>query len=257
LALDFTLQSYTNVLCAAKDAGYQTCAVIDWLDGSRRNDSKLVVLRHDVDRRPNNALAMAKLEAARGIRATYYFRIVPVSFVPDIVKEIAALGHEIGYHYEDWHRGDYQLGPSLALFKEALARLREVAQIRSISMHGSPMAKENNMAIWNHADFQEHSVLDCCLSDKWTSFAYFTDSGRTFGQTSANLRDVLADAESVAEVGSTADLVSYIRSGRRARMMISTHPERWSDKPLLWTAQWGRDAAANTAKLLLRAARSR
>lgn len=58
-----------------------------------------VLLRHDVDARPDNALRMARLEHSLGIRGTYYFRM-PHTFDPPIIKEIAALGHEIGYHYE-------------------------------------------------------------------------------------------------------------------------------------------------------------
>jgi len=36
-----------------------------------------IVLRHDVDRLPENSLAFARLQGELEIRATYYFRIVP------------------------------------------------------------------------------------------------------------------------------------------------------------------------------------
>ena len=36
-----------------------------------------------------------------GIKESYYFRAVPESWDEDIIKEIAELGHEIGYHYDD------------------------------------------------------------------------------------------------------------------------------------------------------------
>ena len=63
--------------------------------------SSLVILRHDVDRLPENSLRTARIEQEMGIRGSYYFRIVPESWDEKIIKEIAALGHEIGYHYED------------------------------------------------------------------------------------------------------------------------------------------------------------
>ena len=66
-----------------------------------KGHSPIVILRHDVDRRPLNALTTAKLENELGIRGTYYFRIVPESFDETIIKQIAELGHEIGYHYEE------------------------------------------------------------------------------------------------------------------------------------------------------------
>lgn len=41
---------------------------------------KVVILRHDVDRLPGNALKMARLEHEMGVQATYYFRAVSVSW---------------------------------------------------------------------------------------------------------------------------------------------------------------------------------
>jgi len=63
--------------------------------------SSLVILRHDVDRLPENSLRTAKIEHDLGIRGSYYFRIVQESFDEEVIKKIAALGHEVGYHYED------------------------------------------------------------------------------------------------------------------------------------------------------------
>jgi len=62
---------------------------------------KSVILRHDVDKRKMNSLQTAILEKELGIIGTYYFRVVPGSFDEDVIKQIAGLGHEIGYHYED------------------------------------------------------------------------------------------------------------------------------------------------------------
>ena len=44
-------------------------------------------------------LKMARKEAEMGITATYYFRTHDDVFKPDIIREIADLGHEIGYHH--------------------------------------------------------------------------------------------------------------------------------------------------------------
>ncbi len=60
-----------------------------------------MLLRHDVDLLPRNALAMANLEHGTGVVATYYFRAVTESWDEGIIWEIASLGHEVGYHYEN------------------------------------------------------------------------------------------------------------------------------------------------------------
>jgi hypothetical protein len=62
--------------------------------------SNSIILRHDVDKLPENSLQFAQIQHALGIKGSYYFRIVPESFNVKIIKEIAALGHEVGLHYE-------------------------------------------------------------------------------------------------------------------------------------------------------------
>jgi len=65
------------------------------------NTKICVILRHDVDRLPENALVFARIEKQVGIKVSYYFRIVEESFDEDIIRQIADMGHEIGYHYEN------------------------------------------------------------------------------------------------------------------------------------------------------------
>jgi hypothetical protein len=98
LMRDFTLEKYKKLCLALLDSGYTPLTVYSYLTGKPKNN-KLVVLRHDIDRRPGNALRMAELEHELGIQSTYYFRF-PYTFKPDIIGKIHDLGHEIGYHYE-------------------------------------------------------------------------------------------------------------------------------------------------------------
>jgi hypothetical protein len=63
--------------------------------------SLLIILRHDVDLLPQNSLRFARIQAEMGIKGSYYFRAVPESWDEKIIKEIASLGHEVGYHYEN------------------------------------------------------------------------------------------------------------------------------------------------------------
>ena len=62
---------------------------------------KTIILRHDVDRLPQNSVNTARIEKNLNITGSYYFRIVQKSYDATIIKQIAELGHEIGYHYED------------------------------------------------------------------------------------------------------------------------------------------------------------
>jgi hypothetical protein len=98
---DFTLDKYRELCLALLDGGYTPLTVYSYLvlEGNNNNNNKLVVLRHDIDRRPGNALRMAELEHELGIQSTYYFRF-PYTFKPEIIRKIHDLEHEVGYHYE-------------------------------------------------------------------------------------------------------------------------------------------------------------
>ncbi|HJH26798.1 MAG TPA: hypothetical protein C5S37_08515, partial [Methanophagales archaeon] len=66
---DFTLKKYKELCLALLDSGYTPLTVYSYLEGQKKN--KLVVLRHEIDRRPGNALQMAELEHEWGIQSTY------------------------------------------------------------------------------------------------------------------------------------------------------------------------------------------
>lgn len=250
MARDFTLKAYAGIVDAALAAGYQPVQVGDWLDRIRP-DEPVIILRHDVDRRPENALAMAKLEAERNAFATYYFRTVGSAFNPPIIREIAAMGHEIGYHYEDFHMARYDPQRAYALYLENLDSLRRIAPIRSIAMHGSPLAKFSNMEIWKHRSFAESGVKDCILSADWSDFLFFTDTGRSFDARLTNLRDTIG-GKRAAGVTSSAAVGEYLRTHRPPFVQLNIHPERWSDKLWAWSRQLVVDTAANGVKLGLR-----
>ena len=98
---DFTPNTYKLLLSILLDQNYSFQPFIDFIGNP---ESRSVILRHDVDARKMNSLKFALLENEIGIKGTYFFRIVPQSFDEEVIKRIAGLGHEIGYHYEDLSR---------------------------------------------------------------------------------------------------------------------------------------------------------
>lgn len=68
------------------------------------------IVRHDVDMSPERALALARIEAEEGVRATYTILMTGEFYNPfeaqirDQLKQISALGHDIGLHFDAaWH----------------------------------------------------------------------------------------------------------------------------------------------------------
>ena len=96
--MDFTLTTYRQLLTTLRESGYTFQPFREYLQHPAQ---KTVILRHDVDKLPENALSMAQLEHSLGIQSTYFFRIIPEVFQPGIIQQIESLGHEVGYHYED------------------------------------------------------------------------------------------------------------------------------------------------------------
>lgn len=243
---DFTLQAYASVIDAALKAGYDLMPVVDWLHEPRK-DGKILLLRHDVDRWPQNALAVAEIEARRNVRSTFYFRTVGSAFNPAIIRQISDLGHEVGYHYEDFYTAAYVPERAIALFERNLTKLRRIADIRTIVMHGSPLSRYNNMELWKHYDFQKFGVLDCILSYDWSDFVFFTDTGRRFDSSVTNLRDSIG-ARTAHNVRTSRDLQEYLSERRHQYVQFSTHPERWNDGLFRWSQKWMVDRIANSIK---------
>lgn len=252
--MEFTLARYLHVIERAQSAGYAICSVADHFRSPDRS-GPLIVLRHDVDRLPRNALDMARLEARRGVRATYYFRVTRSSWNEPIIREIADLGHEIGYHYEDWRLANGDPSRAADLFARHLARFRDVVPVETVAMHGSPFSRESNLTIWDFRSPEEFGVRDCVLSGDWSDFVFFTDTGRTFAPSGVNLRDHLGAARLEPAVTSSDSLAEYLGKRRAALVHLSAHPERWTGRPLRWAHQWLRDQAANGAKRIIRAMR--
>ena len=138
---DFTLKTYCNLLETLQQKNYTFITFEEYISnkGSMLNaqssierNTKIVIFRHDVDRKPLNSLITAKLENELGIKGSYYFRIVSASFDEKIIKEIVSLGHEVGYHYEEMsspllispHRSeislDQRIDKAFDMFKENL-----------------------------------------------------------------------------------------------------------------------------------------
>ena len=94
---DFSLKTNNFLLGKMGEHGFSFKTFSDFIN---KPQDKKVILRHDVDTCKENSLQFAKIQHKMGIVGTYYFRIVPESFDEEVIKEIAGLGHEIGYHYE-------------------------------------------------------------------------------------------------------------------------------------------------------------
>ncbi len=250
--LDFTLAKYRELCQCAVLSGYMIKTVAAYLQDADV-DKNILIMRHDVDRSPAKALRMAKLEYSLGIKTTYYFRKSGFAR-QDIIKAIAELGHEIGYHYEtlDKARGDHL--KAIQTFEKELTELRNIADVSTICMHGNPLTRWLNRDLWKYYDYHELGIIgEAFLSMK--DLLYFSDTGRTW-RVSFKVKDKLPPdpvtrANELDDISTTNDLIRFIENKGCPEIYICIHPERWNSDLFSWLRSSACDGIVNLGKLLI------
>lgn len=247
--MDFTIKRYTELVESLKERGFQFLPFKDFYKAER---SDTVCLRHDVDKWPRNSLRMASYEYELGVKSTYFFRMVKGVWDPLLAHEIAELGHEIGYHYEDLAacKGDYR--QAMDEFKKQLKLIRRVYPVKTICMHGRPLSNYDSRDLWNEYNYEDYGIVAEPYFDvDYSEVFYITDTGRSWRSQSANLRDTV-DSGFDLEIKSTRHFIELIQQGKvPERIMINTHPQRWNKPGLKWFRELVGQNIKNVAKILL------
>jgi hypothetical protein len=231
---DFTYHIYSRLIDSLKNSGYASLPFIDYILNQSVFE-RCVVLRHDVDRLPKNALRIAHLENRLGIKASYYFRIVKESYDENIIRQIIDMGHEVGYHYENLSlcRGNYEL--SIMNFKLNLEKFRKIYPVKTICMHGSPFSKYDNKKIWEKYDYRVYGIIAEPYFDiDYDEVFYITDTGRSWNHSDASLRDKVNSKFDI-QIKNTHHLIEKIQNNELPeKIMINVHPQRWNDQGFNW-----------------------
>jgi hypothetical protein len=170
---------------------------------------RLVILRHDVDYSPDSALRMARGEAERGVRSTYFLLLSGTYYnllTPDhagVAKTICDLGHEVGLHYDvNFFRALPQSAWHALLDAQAslLSRLSG-RPVESISMHQPGL---------NGADlFRGYHGYVNAYDERFTrQMPYISDSCQAW-------RD---------------DSWAMLADGLPPRLQLCLHPINWADE---------------------------
>lgn len=251
---DFTFDMYEKLLQTCLASGYEHLAVRDYLQSSTLPE-KFVIHRHDIDRKPKNALLMAELEAKYNISSTYYIRTTQNTFRRKIIEKIYSLGHEVGYHYEDLDRADGD--PKLAhqLFEKELERVRQYVPVETVCMHGNPLTKYDNRKMWQPSlpSFEQYDLLgEAYLSVDFEQVTYYSDTGRTWADGDLKVKDQpLGNSVKHHHVGSTSQLCDLVASKSVCRPYVLSHPNRWADDIIEYVIEYSKDTGTNLGKRFL------
>jgi len=271
--MDFTLTKYKELLLTIKSKGYIFERFDEYIEKSAMASTpqflnfKTLILRHDVDRMPQNALKMAKLEHDLGIKTTYYFRTIPQTFKPEIIKQIVDLGHEIGYHYENLSMAGRLLKKSkpnnrtsaefktalykLAMedFKNSLECLRELYPVRTMCKHGAPLSEYDNGDIWKEYDYKKEGIIGEPNFDiNWNEMLYISDAARAWNNKDISRRDKVNSSYKYT-FNNTKDIIDALNKFKLpSKIMINIHPEHWAESNLEWLKIWIIRKIKNTFK---------
>ena len=254
---DFTVHKYSQLLKVLIEKDYNFQSFEEYLTNPLKRS---IVSRHDVDDRPQNSLTLAKIESGLGMKGTYNFRIVPCSWDEVIIKEIASLGHEIGYHYEDLAlcKGDFER--AFNSFKENLEKLRDLVPVNTITMHGSPTSRYDSRDLWKHYDYKDLGLIGEPYFDvDFSKVLYLTDTGRKWDGSKVSIRDrVNPDKNNELihkgyQIHSTDDIIKAANENALPdTIMFTVHPQRWHNNNLLWVQELVMQNIKNVVKRILR-----
>jgi len=274
----FTFSSYRKLLESITDNGFTICGIEQYLaDRMNGNDpaTKLVAIRHDVDYFPKRAVELAKIEADKGIATTYYVRRRFFENTIDQIRQIAALGHQIGYHYEevDTHQKapNMQVGrDAVGFFVGSLLDLDKLGfPIRTVCAHGNPMTDVDNrqvvhllrdddyldkLAFTYDRDMVREKVADRLIGDASIDVTgadfdlYIPDTGRF--NPSFNLKDRIDDCP-ISGLSNLNHLKKILTGGEYDRIYMNMHPDRWSGDIFTWFFDFVFDTIKNILKKIL------
>lgn len=212
-----------------------------------------IILRHDVDRCPERACALARLEQQLGVRSTYYFRANASGAFPSAaVSTIAQLGHEVGYHYEDLSFCKGNRDAAIARFSRNLETFRKLAPCTTVSMHGAPLSKHHNQDMLHVEDIQHAMLLGDAVGsiEPFTPY-YLTDTGGRWLSAVTNLRDRVGQAWPAHALPASLPAFRKFAADAQHPLYVSTHPERWSKSLPSYLRAQTMDMIVNSIKLIL------
>ncbi|MBU3220662.1 hypothetical protein [Clostridium algidicarnis] len=170
--MDFTYEAYVELIKLLKDKGYDFCSYLNY-----DKYKKTVIFRHDIDNSLEKALEIAKIEHENNITSTF-FVLLSTNFYNvfskesnDILKEIIALGHEIGLHFDEKRYEissikelEYWVVKESKVLEEALGE-----KVKSVSMH-----RPSKWILENDIYFE--GIINSYSKKFLSDFKYLSDS---------------------------------------------------------------------------------
>lgn len=189
-----------------------------------------VIFRFDVDYRSQHAVRLASILARRGLRGTFYFRRHPAGFNHAAIRAVAALGHEIGYHYETLDRCGGDFLAARAMLQQDIDDLRRNdVTVETIAAHGTPplapgYAGNLDLVRRDPGLVGQLGLLgDAVLSVDFTRLCYFSDAGWHWTRHDGTPPGPGGRPSTLAEVGACL-------AHPETSVYLTFHPHQWFER---------------------------
>lgn len=280
MIFDFTFTKYDKLCEEISKSQYKVYTMKEYLL-SEKDVKKYIILRHDVDRNPESAILMARIENKYNIKSTYYFRYIERVFKPNLIKSVHDLGHEIGYHYEVLDKANGNPDLAIKIFEQELSTFRKYFNIKTIAQHGSPLAgdldvsslkgitniiknivakkniftKRKNFNVWDKCDFSLFGISgEAYLSINFDNLVYMSDSGGSW-KDKYKIKDKPVNKFNISQklrIDATDDIIDIIRNGSIERMYLLVHPNHWANNYFQWLTNKTIKSVRNTIKVIFK-----
>lgn len=247
--MDFTIKTYKRLLQSFLSNDYALITYERYC--THKPNSKFLILRHDVDEIASNALKMAKVENKLGVKATYYFRIVKQSNHPEIIRKIATLGHEIGYHYEDLAFAKGNMSVAKQTFEQNLAYFRTFYPVKTVCMHGSATSDYDNRKFWkDNFKLKDFDLIgEPYLTTDFDKIFYLTDSGHIWDGSKFIVWDKVENKFGLT-YHSSKQIMQAVNEGNFPLQSLMLAHTLWSNNIFQWVLLHLREFLRNNLKYM-------
>ena len=133
-------------------------------------------------------------------------------------------------------------------------------------MEGAPLSPYDNRDLWKHYDYGDFGIIGEPYFDiDFESVLYLTDTGRRWNGNHVSIRDKVVKKHKnqspqttmhFARFRHTRDIIRAAENGLLSYpLMITIHPQRWTNKPMPWLKELIWQNIKNVGKRILIAKR--
>ncbi|MBC8526203.1 MAG: hypothetical protein H8D22_04920 [Candidatus Cloacimonetes bacterium] len=227
------LEDYNKILKNAKGHNYQIISLRDYVNSNYKIEGKILILRHDIDKKSKATKKMLEIEQKYNAKASYYF--LPSTADKKLIKKIEKYGSEASLHFntlgdfirrnsikskEELYKYNFQ-EECLNVLKREIEYFRKLFKIpcETIASHGS---KENRLVDTPNTILTEDANIYKMLKIKLEAYnKYFINS----------INSYIADCELEKNNGYRGKIspIDAFEKNEKFILFLS-HPQHWYKK---------------------------